>query len=623
MSGARIERRLAAILALDVSGYSQLMGADELGTLNALKGHRRERIDPAIARHNGRIVSIAGDGLMAEFASVVDAVAAAVAVQRAMLGFNAMIAPDRRIVLRIGINVGDIIFDGTDIFGEGVNVAARLEALCEPGGICISRSANEQVRDRLSLPFADLGEQPVKNIARAVGIHGLSAEVIAAMPADVLPAPSPAVAPVHALARIPFAIRLVAVLIIAAGALGAGWYLGMPRQPTQTTAEPARPLPPPQDRRGAIIVLPIEGASGPLARLARDIAERLANERGWPVVPPATAARYQGRKDPPATIGREQNVHFVATAALAATGRLTVTLYDMHPGLDPWTGSYDQPDADLIAAELHQAIIDAEVARARREHAGTLDATDAFLAANESPLLPLTRPNLDTRIDLLDRTLKADPGHRLALPLAARLRALRVLNGWSPDAPTDLAFALTATETLLRSTPTDVYQLRTRAYVQRATGQFDAALTTNAEVVRLNPNIPDTHREIGVIRQTQGDHNAALASFRTARALTGPDYVLDTLIASAALAVGDFDQSDRRARDAINEAPAGGIDVPMLIQIAAHSLKGEIGDARAELERYLAAPTAIRSIAGAQRLPLLQTLPNLVEGLRLAGLPEP
>ena len=192
VTSPKIERRLAAILAADVAGYSRLMGTDEVGTLNALKEHRRERIDPTIARHNGRIVKTTGDGLLVEFASVVDAVGGAVAIQRAMLAFNAGIHTDRQIVLRIGINVGDIIIDGDDVFGDGVNVAARLEALCEPGGVCISRYANEQVRDKLSLVFADLGEQTVKNIARAVGVFGLAARDIAALPEEALPEPESA-----------------------------------------------------------------------------------------------------------------------------------------------------------------------------------------------------------------------------------------------------------------------------------------------------------------------------------------------------------------------------------------------------------------------------------------------
>jgi class 3 adenylate cyclase len=182
MTPPRIERRLAAIMAADVAGYSRLMGIDEVGTLNALKDHRRERIDPTIARHNGRVFKTTGDGLLVEFASVVDAVGCAVAIQRAMLAFNEGVHTGRQIILRIGINIGDIIIDGDDVFGEGVNVAARLEVLCEPGGVCISRSANEQVRNKLSLGFADLGERTVKNIAQAIGVFGLAAKDIAACP---------------------------------------------------------------------------------------------------------------------------------------------------------------------------------------------------------------------------------------------------------------------------------------------------------------------------------------------------------------------------------------------------------------------------------------------------------
>jgi class 3 adenylate cyclase/pimeloyl-ACP methyl ester carboxylesterase len=180
-----MQRRLAAILAADVVGYSRLMGTDEIGTLTSLKGHRRELIDSAIAKHSGRIVKTTGDGMLVEFASVVDAVSCAVYIQRNMVRRNAGIAEDKQIVFRIGINVGDIIIDGDDIFGDGVNIAARLETLCEPGGVCISRTANDQIRDKLSLAFADLGEQAVKNISRAVGVFGLTARDIEALPASV------------------------------------------------------------------------------------------------------------------------------------------------------------------------------------------------------------------------------------------------------------------------------------------------------------------------------------------------------------------------------------------------------------------------------------------------------
>jgi adenylate cyclase len=159
---------LAAILAGDVVGYSRLMGIDEIGTLRAIKAIRRELADPAIATHHGRVVKTTGDGILIEFASVVDAVACAVVIQEGMVARNAGIPEDKRIIFRIGINIGDIIIDGADIHGDGVNVAARLEALAQPGGICVSGAAHDQVRGKVDLAFEDMGEQALKNIARPV-----------------------------------------------------------------------------------------------------------------------------------------------------------------------------------------------------------------------------------------------------------------------------------------------------------------------------------------------------------------------------------------------------------------------------------------------------------------------
>jgi adenylate cyclase len=167
----RVERRLAAILVADVAGYSRLMGEGEEGTLAALKAIRRELGDPKIAEHRGRIVKTTGDGLLVEFASVVDAVRCAVELQREMALRNDSVAKERRIEFRIGINLGDIIIDEHDIYGDGVNVAARLEALAEPGGICVSRIVRDQVRDKVDFGFEDLGEQQVKNIARSVRVY--------------------------------------------------------------------------------------------------------------------------------------------------------------------------------------------------------------------------------------------------------------------------------------------------------------------------------------------------------------------------------------------------------------------------------------------------------------------
>src|SRR5258708_4165691 len=178
----QIERRLAAILAMDVVGYSRLMGADEVGTLRALQAHRRALIDPTIAAHRGRIVKTTGDGVLVEFPSAVEAVACAISVQQGIALRNTGVAEDKRLIFRIGINVGDIISEAGDIFGDGVNVAARLESLCEPGGLCISRAVRDQVRDKLPVTFDDLGEQQVKNIARPVRAFGLTPQAIEAVP---------------------------------------------------------------------------------------------------------------------------------------------------------------------------------------------------------------------------------------------------------------------------------------------------------------------------------------------------------------------------------------------------------------------------------------------------------
>src|SRR5438067_10402785 len=207
MAEDRVERRLAAILAADVAGYSRLMGADEEGTLAALKAHRRAVLDPKITEHRGRIVKTTGDGLLVEFASVVDAVRCAVDIQRQMAERNAGVAAEQRIEFRIGLNVGDIIIDDKDIYGDGVNIAARLEGLAAPGGICVSRTVRDQVRDKLDFSFEDMGEQQVKNISRPVRTHRILLGAAVAAPVAVAAAagPSMPLAQKPSIAVLPFA----------------------------------------------------------------------------------------------------------------------------------------------------------------------------------------------------------------------------------------------------------------------------------------------------------------------------------------------------------------------------------------------------------------------------------
>jgi adenylate cyclase len=349
-----IERRLAAIMAADVVGYSRLMGADEVGTLNKLKAHRRELIDRAIAGHPGRIVKTTGDGMLVEFASVVDAVACAVAVQRGMLSRNAEVPDDKRVVFRIGINVGDIIIDGDDIFGDGVNIAARLEGLCEPGGLCISSAANEQIRDKLTLTFTDLGEHTVKNIARPVGVFGLSAKDIAALPEEELPEASqttkPAVEIAPPLRRRGKIITGAAILIfiIAAGAWFVrphGWTL------SGNVATSAR---------DSIVVLPFSNLSGDPEQayvadgLTAKITTDLSRVAGLFVIAATTANTFKDKQIKVQQVGKDLAVRYALQGNVQRSGekiRINAQLADTSSGGQLWAETFDGDRSDLFALQ--------------------------------------------------------------------------------------------------------------------------------------------------------------------------------------------------------------------------------------------------------------------------------
>ena len=347
------ERRLAAIMAADVVSYSRLMGADEVGTLNQLKAHRRELIDPAIASHRGRIVKTTGDGLLVEFASVIDAVNCAVAIQRGMFSRNAKEPEDKRIVFRIGINVGDIIIDGDDIFGDGVNIAARLEALCEPGGLCISRMANDQIRTKLSLPFADLGEQMVKNIAQPVGVFGLAAKDIAARPEEELPAapntakPAVETAPPRRRAVL-FGAAAIVILIVVGGAWFVrqhGWTLG------GSVASPGR---------HSIVVLPFANLSGDPEQayvadgLTAKVTTDLSRAAGLFVIAATTADTFKGKPINVQQVGKDLGVRYALQGNVQRSGekiRINAQLADTSSGGQLWAETFDGDRSDLFALQ--------------------------------------------------------------------------------------------------------------------------------------------------------------------------------------------------------------------------------------------------------------------------------
>jgi adenylate cyclase len=334
-------RRLSAILAADVAGYSRLMGADEEGTLARFNAHRRELIDPKISEHRGRIVKTTGDGALVEFASVVDAVRCAVEVQRGMAEREPDLSEEQRIRFRIGINLGDIIVERGDIFGDGVNVAARLEALAEPGGICISRFVRNQIRDKLPYEFEDKGEQIVKNIARPVRVDALGAAAVAETPlAPVKPQPRFAVGRAHAV------LAACAIVLIVAGV--GGWRLW----PAGGRVEPVP--------RMSIVVLPLANLSNDpdqdyfVDSITDDLTTDLSRIDASFVISRTTAFTYKGKSIDVKQVGRDLGVRYVLEGSVRPLGEqveVNVQLIDTESGAHVWADRFDTDRTNLATAQ--------------------------------------------------------------------------------------------------------------------------------------------------------------------------------------------------------------------------------------------------------------------------------
>src|SRR5216684_2950200 len=304
-------RRLTAILAADVAGYSRLMNVDEEGIHERLRAHFDQLINPKIAGHHGRIVKTTGDGMLAEFASVVDAMRCAAEVQRGMIDRDADVTDDQRIRFRIGINLGDVVVEGEDIFGDGVNVAARLEALAEPGGICISGTVHDQIRDRLALPFEDMGEQSVKNIARPVRVYALRPAAVAALPAAnaplATPNSQPAVAPRLSIVVLPFA--------------------NLSSDPEQQYF-----------------------ADG----ITEDLTTDLSRIEGSFVISRNTAFTYRDKPVNTKQIGRELGVRYVLEGSVRRSGkqvRVNAELIDAETDAHMWAERFERDTGDLFALQ--------------------------------------------------------------------------------------------------------------------------------------------------------------------------------------------------------------------------------------------------------------------------------
>jgi class 3 adenylate cyclase/TolB-like protein len=442
LSGERVERRLAAILAADVVGYSRLMGADEVATLRALRAHLRELIEPTIAARRGRIVKTTGDGLLAEFPSAVEAVACAITIQRGLASRNTGTAEEKRLTFRIGINIGDIIIEDKDIFGDGVNVAARLETLCEPGGLCISRAVRDQVRDKLPVSFDDLGEQVVKNIARPVRAFGLSPEGIAATP-DL--AASATVAPLGR-GRVWIAAGLAALLVAASG--GAWWFAGAPSVPRAGEPDPPAPV---AGARASIAVLPFVslGADGGgdyfADGLTEDIIAALGRFRDLSVIARSAVFAYKGKTPSPAEVGRDLKVGYVVDGSIRRSAehlRVAVSLTDTAHGAVLWSEKYDVEPKDVFAVQdqitrrisgaLARRVTSLELARSAAKPPGSIEAYDLVLRGRALDA-HLTRADNAQARALFERAIELDPKYALAYVGLGWVDLHAVTEGWTAN----------------------------------------------------------------------------------------------------------------------------------------------------------------------------------------------
>ena len=413
-----MERRLAAILLTDMVGYSRLMGLDEEGTIARQRTHRKEIFNPRISAYGGRIVKSTGDGLLVEFPSVVDAVKCAIEMQGELVGRNTDVPEDRRIHYRIGINLGDIVIDGDDILGDGVNVAARLESLSEAGGVCIGRDVYNQIRDRLDLNFEDLGEVEVKNIARPVSAF----KVLMDDKAIGLKTPTVQV-PVLPGGRSRMMMGTAASLVVVALGVGLWSYQSQREDVPRSVAKPTHPLP----DKPSIAVLPFLNMSGDPTQqhladgISEDLTTHLSKVSGLFVISRTTAFQYKDRSGDVRQVAKDLGVRYVLEGSVRRGGqelRINAQLIDATTGGHLWAETFDGPAADVFAlqdrinakivAALKVRLTPAEKARVGHRGTTSIEAYDAFLRGERYRLYS-RRAMYTQPIQEYERAIAQDP----------------------------------------------------------------------------------------------------------------------------------------------------------------------------------------------------------------------
>jgi TolB-like protein/Flp pilus assembly protein TadD len=581
-----MERRLAAILAADVVGYTRLMGADEAGTLERLKSLRRELVQPRITEHKGRIVKLMGDGLLAEFPSVVEAVQCAVDIQQSMIGREADLPDERRIKLRIGVNLGDIIVEGSDIYGDGVNVAARLEGLSDPGGICVSGKVYDEVRNKTEIDFEDLGEQSVKNIAEPIRVFGVKLAFERSEPA--------------------------------------------PSSATGVIMD-----------RPSIAVLPFANMSGDPEQeyfadgIAEDILTGLSKLRWFFVIARNSSFVYKGKLVDVKRVARELGVRYLLEGSVRKGGtrvRITAQLIDASTGNHIWADRYDGDLTDIFAlqdeittkvvAAIEPKLLEAEGLRSACRSPEDIGAWDMVMQAI-SLFWRLTKAEGEAAILILERTVERYPDYAPAHSMLAFMLLLSSHMGWSSrevqaNQAAASALATRATE-LDESDPWAHLALGYVAFFKRRT---DTAAEEFLCALDLNPNFAAAHGYLGFALSHDGRSDQAIAHCEQAIRMSPHDpqnVIFNAGLAVAHYLAGRYTEAVGFGRKAVQlrNGWTGGHRT----YVASLAQAGQIEEARAALARLKELQPNI-SIAWFERyIPYMPgPMAKFLEGMRKAGL---
>jgi len=595
LSEERVERRLAAVLAADVAGYSRLMGIDEEGTLARLKATRKSLVDPTIAAHRGRIVKTTGDGMLVESASAVDAARSAIEIQRGMSSQNADVQHDTRIELRIGIHVGDIIIDDNDIFGDGVNIAARLEGIADPGGICMSDDAYRQVRGKVESACDDLGLQTLKNIAEPMrawrvqlGGHG------AAKARPVSPA-------------------------------GQAPMLALPDKPS-------------------IAVLPFQNMSGDPEQeyfadgMVEDIITALSHFRNLFVIARNSSFTYKGRSVDVKQVGRELGVRYVLEGSVRkAAGKVRITgqLIDAASGAHLWADRFDGSIDDIfelqdqvtssvvnaIAPKLEQA----EIERVKRKPTENLDAYDHFLRGM-SVLNQWTRESNREATESFCKAIELDPNFASAYGMAAWCYVWRKANGWMNDRDVEIGEATRLAKRAVELGRDDAVALSRAGHViAYVVGDLDSATPAIERALLLNPNLASAWNFAGWTRVLRGEPEAAIEYLARSMRLSPLDqlgYSAKGSTAHAHFFLGADEDASAWADKAVQENP--NYLIVNCIAAASHAFAGHQEKAVQAVSRMLQIDPSLHISKIKELFPLRRPndLAKYEKGLRKAGLPD-